>query len=250
MMGDLREHILFVEEQKHINKNVAAIFDVDGTLINELTGLRIVIGNTRKHSFLRYLLLVFVLPVFLFLLIVVDFFSRVLSQKMLVFVSFAHLPVATSNDFLKSWMVTKMKDFVLVETHKRLLYHLKEGHTVILLSGSPRELIAPLAGYFGAHVAISTIIGYKDHNEVQYFTGHIDNVPMVGQHKLKCLLHVADQLGLNLQESYAYGDHFTDCDVLNSVGHPVAVRPDRRLKTWAQKMQWEILNSNEQGIHQ
>ena len=38
---------------------------------------------------------------------------------------------------------------------------------------------------------------------------------------------------INLENSYAYGDHITDLPVLNMVGNPVAVNPTNKLEVVA-----------------
>jgi phosphoserine phosphatase len=44
---------------------------------------------------------------------------------------------------------------------------------------------------------------------------------------------------VDLQKSYAYADSYADREILECVGHPVAVNPDRRLRKVAQSRGWE-----------
>ena len=53
---------------------------------------------------------------------------------------------------------------------------------------------------------------------------------------------LSDSLGIDLEHSYAYGDSYADKEFLESVGHPVAVNPDRRLKKLAESRGWPIHN--------
>ncbi|MBK7212992.1 MAG: hypothetical protein IPH88_06780 [Bacteroidales bacterium] len=43
-----------------------------------------------------------------------------------------------------------------------------------------------------------------------------------------------------LQDTYYYGDSIDDLPVLQTVGHPVCVSPDSRLKKTAVERGWEI----------
>jgi hypothetical protein len=51
---------------------------------------------------------------------------------------------------------------------------------------------------------------------------------------------VAAEHGVDLAGSYAYSDSATDLPMLEAVGHPVAVNPDRELARVARQREWEI----------
>ena len=40
---------------------------------------------------------------------------------------------------------------------------------------------------------------------------------------------IAETLGIDLTQSYAYADSRADIDLLEAVGHPIAINPDRYL---------------------
>ena len=50
----------------------------------------------------------------------------------------------------------------------------------------------------------------------------------------------AERDGLDLEASYAYSDSGTDAPMLEAVGNPVAVNPDRELRRLAEKRGWQI----------
>jgi hypothetical protein len=52
---------------------------------------------------------------------------------------------------------------------------------------------------------------------------------------------LADSEGLDLSESSAYSDSYTDLPMLEAVGHPVAVNPDRVLAKVAKEREWEVM---------
>ena len=51
-------------------------------------------------------------------------------------------------------------------------------------------------------------------------------------------------MGYDLENSYAYSDSVTDVFMLETVGHPHAVNPDRELRRIAQERGWPILVFN------
>ena len=55
------------------------------------------------------------------------------------------------------------------------------------------------------------------------------------------VLDYAKKHKINLKQSYAYADSFTDKEVMELVGHPIAVNPDKRLKKYAKEKGWKII---------
>ena len=51
---------------------------------------------------------------------------------------------------------------------------------------------------------------------------------------------MAADRGLDLAESWAYSDSITDLPMLEAVGHPVVVNPDRSLLRIAKSREWEV----------
>ena len=53
---------------------------------------------------------------------------------------------------------------------------------------------------------------------------------------------LAAERGIDLAASYAYTDSYTDLPMLEAVGHPVAVNPDRVLNRYAREHDFEVLH--------
>ncbi len=52
---------------------------------------------------------------------------------------------------------------------------------------------------------------------------------------------IAAEEGIDLEASSAYSDSYTDLPMLEAVGHPVAVNPDRVLAKVAREREWEVM---------
>jgi hypothetical protein len=52
---------------------------------------------------------------------------------------------------------------------------------------------------------------------------------------------LAQAAGYDLADCYAYSDSITDLPMLEAVGHPAAVNPDRALRRAARERDWPIL---------
>jgi hypothetical protein len=62
-----------------------------------------------------------------------------------------------------------------------------------------------------------------------------------GPYKADLIRQVAARDGVDLSQSYAYSDSCTDLPMLESVGHPVVVNPDKILLKVARERDWEVL---------
>ena len=52
---------------------------------------------------------------------------------------------------------------------------------------------------------------------------------------------LAEAAGYDLADCYAYSDSITDLPMLEAVGHPAAVNPDRALRRAARERGWPVL---------
>ena len=61
-----------------------------------------------------------------------------------------------------------------------------------------------------------------------------------GEHKAEAMKEIAEREGIDLSGSYAYSDSATDLPMLEAVGHPIAVNPDRELRKEAERRGWQV----------
>ena len=76
------------------------------------------------------------------------------------------------------------------------------------------------------------------------YTGRLAEPFCYGPGKALAMEKVARHEGYDLSRSYAYTDSISDLPMLESVGHPVAVNPDRRLEAVARERGWPIIEFN------
>jgi hypothetical protein len=72
------------------------------------------------------------------------------------------------------------------------------------------------------------------------YTGEIDFYAY-GENKAAAMREVAAERGWDLADCWAYSDSVTDLPMLEAVGHPTAVNPDRGLRKVAAERGWPIL---------
>jgi phosphoserine phosphatase len=63
-----------------------------------------------------------------------------------------------------------------------------------------------------------------------------------GVGKANALRELAAAEGLDLAESTAYSDSYSDVPFLEAVGHPVAANPDRKLRRIAGARGWPVVD--------
>ncbi len=114
--------------------------------------------------------------------------------------------------------------------------HRAAGRDVVIVSSSPLEVVEPLAAYLGVDHAIGTRARVDADG---LYTGELDFYAY-GPYKVEAIRQLARETGVDLAESYAYSDSVTDAPMLETVGHPVAVNPDRELARLAAERGWEV----------
>jgi len=114
--------------------------------------------------------------------------------------------------------------------------HLARGHEVWLITASPVEVGRIIARRLDATGALGTLAERSG----GYFTGGLIGDLLKGEAKAAAASRLAEERGLSLDDSFAYGDSTNDIPLLNSVGFPCAINPERRLRRHAKKRGWAI----------
>lgn len=116
----------------------------------------------------------------------------------------------------------------LIDEHKRV------GRKVVIISSSPEEIVKPLARYLGVDHVIATRARIDDEGR---YTGEMEFYAYA-EGKAEAIRELAATEGLSLPDSFAYSDSVTDLPMLESVGHPVVVNPDKELAQEAEERDW------------
>lgn len=112
--------------------------------------------------------------------------------------------------------------------------HRAAGREIYIISASPAEIVEPLGRFLGVDRIIASQARVDDDGR---YTGEMD-VYAYGPYKADLIKEVAAHDGVDLLASYAYSDSYTDLPMLEVVGHPVVVNPDRVLAKVAREREW------------
>ncbi len=115
--------------------------------------------------------------------------------------------------------------------------HHAAGREVVIVSSSGEEVVTPIAGMVGADQAIATRMVVEN----GCYTGDIAFYAY-GVHKAEAITALAAERGWDLADCWAYSDSLTDLPMLEAVGHPVAVNPDKALRRLADERGWLVLD--------
>ncbi|MDQ3658601.1 MAG: haloacid dehalogenase-like hydrolase, partial [Actinomycetota bacterium] len=80
------------------------------------------------------------------------------------------------------------------------------------------------------------------------YTGELRGAPVAGEARARMLASFARRRNLDLSRSYAYADSISDLPMLEAVGNPVAVNPDRRLAAQAEERGWAVRHWSKDGV--
>jgi len=120
--------------------------------------------------------------------------------------------------------------------------HLASRRRIVLVTGSVDFLVRPLARFLSDTTgSIVELLARTLTESNGRLTGELDGPPM-GEHvKAEEIRRFAARAGIDLSCSYAYGDSAADIPMLELVGHPTVVNPDRRLARKARACGWPFL---------
>ncbi|MFD7917769.1 HAD family hydrolase [Streptomyces sp. NPDC059740] len=116
--------------------------------------------------------------------------------------------------------------------------HHEAGRDIVIVSTSGAEVVEPIGEMLGADRVIATRMVV---DAAGRFTGEIEYYAY-GPTKAEAVRDLAESEGYDLSRCFAYSDSATDLPMLEAVGHPRAVNPDRALRREATARDWPVLS--------
>jgi HAD superfamily hydrolase (TIGR01490 family) len=144
--------------------------------------------------------------------------------------------VQTVRDIVADTLHNIVDPLVYDEAVSLIEEHHRAGRDVIIVSASGTEVVEPIGEMLGADGVVATRMKVVDGR----YTGEIDYYAF-GENKAAALERLAEEHHYDLRRSYAYSDSITDVHMLEVVGHPYAVNPDRELRRQANARGWPVL---------
>src|SRR6266704_1915210 len=134
---------------------------------------------------------------------------------------------------------------------ERVTCHAMLGHRVVIMSGTLEPLGNAAACALEAEIAargfavkIRTCATRLRETNGKW-TGEILGEPIWGEAKARVVSALAEEMGLDLSQCWAYGNSSEDRWMLAAVGNPVAMNPAFPLARIARKRGWPILRTSD-----
>jgi putative phosphoserine phosphatase / 1-acylglycerol-3-phosphate O-acyltransferase len=144
--------------------------------------------------------------------------------------------VAELEQFAQEIWRTRIAAKVFPDSRRLVRAHLRAGHTVALASSATRFQAAAAADDLDIpHVLVTEI-----EDEDGILTGRVRGPVLWGPGKAQAVREFAEEHGVDLGSSYAYGNGAEDVPYLEVVGRPRPLNPDSGLTRAAEERGWTI----------
>lgn len=211
----------------------AAIFDIDGTIIKDISSERVFFryliekGIITSKDILRFAHM-FLNNLFRFKGLYVRKNKYYLKNK-----EYQHI-VSNINECFKKRISPHISKIALDEINR-----LKDaGYVIILLSGTLSPFVECFKESCNADVAVGTNLAIDNEGII---TGEIVGIHSYSSGKAKIVNHLVTKHGIDLSSSYAYANQYVDVKFMRMVGHPVAVNASPLLRLYAKLNRWKIV---------
>lgn len=217
-----------------------AIFDFDGTLYANET-FQLLMQHLKHHpkysqeykSFYRQ-----ILPLY------IGYKAKIVPEKtmkersmQLYINALGSLDKSSQKEYFSELKDAMRNDFN-EDVVQRISKHKQEGTHIMLVSGAYTPLLHAVTN----ELPFNDIIG----TEIPYIAdGQFDKQKKVyhiqGKRKNEMIMKALAGKDIDWANSFAYGDSYSDLPVLELVGNPIAVKPEKRLHNLAKERHWEVL---------
>lgn len=216
-----------------------AIFDFDGTLYMKET-FQILMSHLKKHpTYKRRYNRFFsqVLPRFIAYKSKLYPEDRMKRRSMQLYLDSLHgLSVSEIDSFFRE-IVQKMQQDYNDEIISRIKKHQQNNDYIMLVSGAFTNFLIKAV----KDLPFDQIIG----SDIPFHNGYVERgrelYLIQAKRKREQVYRALEKKTIDWENSYSYGDSYSDKDVLEIVGHPVATRPDKKLRALAKEKNWQII---------
>jgi HAD superfamily hydrolase (TIGR01490 family) len=224
-----------VEEVKEKCGGIAAVFDLDGTLMA---------GPSLERRYFRMLRYRRAIPAKNYLLWLRE--AVRIAPRGIRAIRYANKMYLRG---VPSGVVERQANGILffAEAMDCVTWHAKQGHIIVIVSGTLETLAREAAKRLETTLETRGIAGSlhvcatRMEEKAGRWTGQILGEAMIGEAKSRAVRLLAAEMGINLARSYAYGDSAMDRWLLAAVGRPVAVNASKELLRVAQGRNWPTL---------
>lgn len=214
----------------------AAFFDVDNTIVRGASLFHLA-RSFRQRGYLRARdIRTFVVKQSRFILSGKENLSDIASVQQAALSFVAGRTVADMASLAAEVFDERLADKLWHEVLELAHRHMQAGTPVWLVTATPVEVADLMAHRLGLAGALGTVSEVVD----GAYTGNLVGAVLHGPQKAIAVRALAEREGIDLAASSAYSDSANDLPLLECVGLPHVVNPDRRLKRIARERGWPV----------
>ncbi len=139
---------------------------------------------------------------------------------------------------------TRLARSIYPESRALVKAHKHQGHTVAVVSSATPYQAQPFADELEIPHVLCSRVGVKNGK----FTGELVRPTCFGEGKVTAAKYLASKCGIDLSQSYFYTDSDEDLPLLEAVGRPRPLNPNRRLAQIAKERQWPVRRFSSRGF--
>ena len=147
------------------------------------------------------------------------------------------LPEPSARQLCREVFEHTLRDTIRPEILEEMEKHRRQHGANVLLSSATSLICEPAA----LHLQLDDVICTRLEKIGGVLTGTTRGKLVYGMEKKHRMHSYCRQQGYDPGEAYYYGDSRTDFHVMEAVGHPVAVSPDKKLLEIAKERNWPVM---------
>jgi HAD superfamily hydrolase (TIGR01490 family) len=237
----LKDGSRFITERMTESAEIA-FYDLDGTLVSSNIVVRYAFFirhlPSRIRSLSKMLKLAASVPTYLAL----DYFSRQMFNEV-----FFREYRGMSRDWLLGLSRELFQQVVRPSLHPGAQELLERdraaGYRLALVTGEVDIALGLVVNCLGFDILISNRLEFQN----GFATGEVVRPLIAGQAKADAMVKLCRDQSIPIAGCKSYSDSFSDVPMLEAVGKPAAVNPDRRLRRTATERGWPILDLRQNG---
>jgi phosphoserine phosphatase len=148
------------------------------------------------------------------------------------------IPVAEFDPLLAAFVDREIPGLVFPEMRAIVAKHQADGLRCVVITTGMETLVKGAVGHLAPGIEV---IGCRLLDKKGKLTGRVIG-PLFGVDKANILDAYCRALGVDARRCWAYSDHYSDKQMLEAVGHGVAVNPKGRFRKLAKRNSWQVLD--------
>ncbi len=148
------------------------------------------------------------------------------------------VPVAPLDSLLEEFAQEHIPGMIYPHIVKEMERHIAEGRECVIITTGMEILVSKCMDFLPEGVQL---IGCRLDQKRGRLTGKVVSGPLYGADKANIIQAYCDAAGVDVNDCWAYSDHYSDYHMLEAVGHGVCVNPRGRLTRLAEEKNWTIM---------